>query len=488
MVSRSCRGALRDRTSSSMRRLPGHTYFATCVLLGCAGLGRAQTSTPSATDCVGSCLKDCTQAPDPCQCYGTCNFFDTCSATQAVEIQTFIALGCPSTDKWAGLFGTAPSPPPPPPPPPAQPPPPPPPKVPPPPPAVDCVGEWTGCQADCAPRRFVVSTQRMGSGRRCAAADGAAGAECSPGEGACPPPRRRSRAVACVGVWSACGASCEKVFSITTAAAGGGAACEADADDTFGCAPGEGACPPAEPPPPPPPPPLPSLPAPPPPLPPLTPSPPSDASQEPQPAGNTAAIQHNVAQWEDTAPMQLLPVPAHSAMPTGNADDCCPTAPRLLYASGSLLFCAGAVLCLMSASLASCWCGGPQDDGSEASPQESPPLSGWLALACVAVSGGLEAFWTLCLASYTAHAVPFSIFMGCMAVVSMAASLVLHFHARSRRHRRRGSHSGSHISGSKRDCLHCRNTPLAVSVVLVGAAVLELALVSGLATRPDILD
>eukprot|EP01047_Picozoa_sp_COSAG01_P086665 COSAG01_NODE_19593_length_1001_cov_2.002217_1_plen_89_part_10 len=89
MVSRSCRGALRDRTSSSMRRLPGHTCFATCVLtvlLGCAGLGRAQTSTPSATDCVGSCLQDCTQAPDPCQCYGTCNFFDTCSVTQAVEI------------------------------------------------------------------------------------------------------------------------------------------------------------------------------------------------------------------------------------------------------------------------------------------------------------------------------------------------------------------------------------------------------------------
>jgi hypothetical protein len=331
----------------------------------------------------------------------------------------------------------------------------------------------------------------MGSGRRCAAADGAVGAECSPGEGACPPPRRRSsRAVACVGVWSACRASCEKVFEITTAAAGGGTTCEADAEDTSGCAPGEGACPPAEPPPPPPPPPLPSLPAPLPPLPPLTPSPPSDASQEPQPAGKTVAIQHNVAQWEDTAPMQLLP-PGHSATPTANANDCCPTAPRLLYASGSLLFCAGAVLCLMSASLASCWYG-EQDDGSEA-PQESLPLSGcWLALACVAVSGGFETFWTLCLASYTAHAVPFSIMMGCMGVASMAASLVLHFHARSSRRRRRGSHSGSqsgsHISGSQRDRLHCRNTPLAVSVVLVGAAVLELALVSGLATRPDILD
>ena len=49
----------------------------------------------------------------------------------------------------------------------------------------------------------------------------------------------------CVGAWSACDASCEKTYSISTEQSGAGAACEASAGatDSSQCSPGDGACP-----------------------------------------------------------------------------------------------------------------------------------------------------------------------------------------------------------------------------------------------------
>ena len=49
--------------------------------------------------------------------------------------------------------------------------------------------------------------------------------------------------VDCVGSWSACGADCNKTYSIATHASGGGTPCPAQDGDTEVCAGGEGDCP-----------------------------------------------------------------------------------------------------------------------------------------------------------------------------------------------------------------------------------------------------
>ena len=51
-------------------------------------------------------------------------------------------------------------------------------------PAVDCVGEWSSCSADCGNKVYTISTPVSGNGRPCEAADGEIRA-CNPGEGDC---------------------------------------------------------------------------------------------------------------------------------------------------------------------------------------------------------------------------------------------------------------------------------------------------------------
>merc|ERR1719424_1812161 len=101
---------------------------------------------------------------------------------------------------------------------------------------VDCVGSWSTCAADWADKVYSVTTAAADGGAECAAAAGDT-MTCAAGDGACP----ASSPVDCVGSWSACGADCaDKVYSVTTAAADGGAECAAAAGDTMTCAAGDG--------------------------------------------------------------------------------------------------------------------------------------------------------------------------------------------------------------------------------------------------------
>ena len=91
--------------------------------------------------------------------------------------------------------------------------------------------------ADCSDKVFEVSTPAAGAGRECHTPAGET-SSCSPGEGACPPD------IDCVGSWSECAASCDdKVYSVATAQSGQGSSCAAADGDTAPCAPGEGQCP-----------------------------------------------------------------------------------------------------------------------------------------------------------------------------------------------------------------------------------------------------
>jgi hypothetical protein len=100
---------------------------------------------------------------------------------------------------------------------------------------VDCVGAWSTCDASCQ-KLYSVSTQQSGVGAACAAAAGAT-ATCTAGEGMCPPN------VDCEGTWSTCSAACTQSYSISQDRSGSGDACEAAAAATRVCAAGTGDCP-----------------------------------------------------------------------------------------------------------------------------------------------------------------------------------------------------------------------------------------------------
>lgn len=75
------------------------------------------------------------------------------------------------------------------------------------------------------------------SGQSCMGSDGAS--QCTEGQNDC----QCVPDVDCVGSWSACGADCNKTYSIATVASGGGTPCPAQDGDTEVCAGGEGECP-----------------------------------------------------------------------------------------------------------------------------------------------------------------------------------------------------------------------------------------------------
>jgi hypothetical protein len=64
------------------------------------------------TLCVGPCEKECQQGAHPqpadmCACYGNCDFWSSCTTTQAIGLQAFVAGGCPRTSLWARRFHDA---------------------------------------------------------------------------------------------------------------------------------------------------------------------------------------------------------------------------------------------------------------------------------------------------------------------------------------------------------------------------------------------
>ena len=113
-------------------------------------------------------------------------------------------------------------------------------------PNVNCVGDWSACDDSCTDAIFTVVTTASGTGADCEAAHFDTRA-CSAGQGACP-------AVDCVGSYSDCNAQCSKTFTVETPAstatddtaiAIGNVAAQCAADDgaVDTCSPGEGACP-----------------------------------------------------------------------------------------------------------------------------------------------------------------------------------------------------------------------------------------------------
>ena len=106
------------------------------------------------------------------------------------------------------------------------------------PPDIDCVGEWTNCDASCT-SVYNVTVTWSGNGAVCGDAPGAT-LQCSPGEGLCP-------AINCTGIWRPCDASCEQVYVVgvpaSTTGTVLGAACSAADGAVAGCAAGVDACP-----------------------------------------------------------------------------------------------------------------------------------------------------------------------------------------------------------------------------------------------------
>ena len=102
-------------------------------------------------------------------------------------------------------------------------------------PAVDCVGNWTACNATCVTTYFVAVVPSA-TGLACVAADGDVRA-CAAGEGACPPD------IDCVGEWTDCDGGCTSVYSVTIPRSGNGAVCGSATGATAQCSPGEGLCP-----------------------------------------------------------------------------------------------------------------------------------------------------------------------------------------------------------------------------------------------------
>jgi hypothetical protein len=108
-------------------------------------------------------------------------------------------------------------------------------------PDVDCVGSWSACDASCE-STYTVTTAQEGSGTHCETADGTI-ATCAAGTDACPDDSALVPDVDCVGSWSACDASCVSTYTVTTGQEGSGGECEAADGTIVTCAAGTDACP-----------------------------------------------------------------------------------------------------------------------------------------------------------------------------------------------------------------------------------------------------
>lgn len=108
-------------------------------------------------------------------------------------------------------------------------------------PDVDCVGSWSACDASCE-STYTVTTAQEGSGTHCETADGTI-ATCAAGTDACPDDSVLVPDVDCVGSWSACDASCVSTYTVTTGQEGSGGECEAADGTIVTCAAGTDACP-----------------------------------------------------------------------------------------------------------------------------------------------------------------------------------------------------------------------------------------------------
>ena len=94
---------------------------------------------------------------------------------------------------------------------------------------INCLGTWTQCAPDCSDSMHTIVREVSGNGAECGYIDGET-RPCSPGDGACPAD------IDCVGEWTLCDAACSSMFVVYTEASGNGAGCTAAAGDTMSCA------------------------------------------------------------------------------------------------------------------------------------------------------------------------------------------------------------------------------------------------------------
>eukprot|EP01052_Picozoa_sp_SAG31_P019887 SAG31_NODE_1469_length_8221_cov_3.165230_2_plen_1723_part_00 len=101
---------------------------------------------------------------------------------------------------------------------------------------IPCTGAFSACESDCSNKTYRVDYPGSGGGVDCDYADGYQDF-CLPGEGSCPPN------INCLGNWTACEANCvPAVFEVMTFASGTGRACEFEHNSTRPCNHGDGAC------------------------------------------------------------------------------------------------------------------------------------------------------------------------------------------------------------------------------------------------------
>jgi hypothetical protein len=99
-------------------------------------------------------------------------------------------------------------------------------------PDVDCVGSWSACDASCE-STYTVTTGQEGSGGECEAADGTI-VTCAAGTDACP----ADSDVDCDGSWSPCTSTCDRLDRTWTTSqepSGNGASCPSDVSATATC-------------------------------------------------------------------------------------------------------------------------------------------------------------------------------------------------------------------------------------------------------------